>query len=243
LGALPALVCTMTLGWFAAPAIAGSATSAGGDTLTWNVRLSSRLPHHGVGLSELRGSYTNNQGLKPRAPLITFFRFPRGFKINDRYFPRCSLTAARCPAATQIGEGRFVVDGRPSFPIVSAVFREFLGERNGNGDPMEFDEITIGTALIKEKLPFTVKRDGPFGLMETLDFGKQFGYPPPGVATHFTVAEPDRSTIARIHGRRTRVHLYETPSTCTGSWSYAIEDAYPDGPPLRAVAKVPCRQH
>jgi hypothetical protein len=230
------------LAW-APNATAGHSTAPNGDTLRWDVRLTTTEPHHGVGLADLSGSYTSRDGSRPRSPIISRFRFPRGFMINDRYFPSCPLTPARCPASTEMGAGQFMVDGRPAFPIIPAKFREFLGARDSQGHPTEVDEITVGTATFQQILPFTYDPVGPFGIVETLDVLKRFGSQPHGVAIGFRVREPDKSTIARIHGRRVRIHLYETPPTCDdGSWEFAAEHVFPDGQTLRATDKVPCRR-
>lgn len=200
---------------------------------------------HGVGINF--DSFTGNRinGNIPSNSNSIVVRFNKGFKSNGPLFPACQINLKGytvCPKSTQIGtgSGEVAIFGQSKPTFVSAELVVY------NGKPYKGTPTLIFIGLLNGKpaaeLDFTYKQQptGPYGLAFTEIVFPSSG-PPTMELTKFSVTIPDRTTTAKVHGKRVTVHMIVAPTTCNGSWQFSQTNGFSDGsPPLTATDSVPC---
>lgn len=246
------LVATIAVLAGAACALAGqAATDPQGDFIDLSVAASPPIagtPKAPRGVEVSFDSFTGNRinGNAPTVSTSIVVRFNKGFKDNAVLFPSCKINPAgltKCPKATQIGTGT----AEASLPGTSGAPPSFVPATlvAYNGKPLSGKTPTlIFIASINgqpaSELDFTVKQQpsGPYGLAFS---SIQFPNLPPSrfAISKFSVTVPDQTVTRKVRGKRVKVHLFEAPTSCHGSWKFAQTNTSNNGA-LTATDTQPC---
>jgi hypothetical protein len=220
----------MVLNVAASPPVAGTAKKPRGVRVSFDSFTGNRI----------------NGNLPSRNTSITV-RFHKGFKWNGKLFPACKINptaVTRCPRATRIGggAGEAQVPGSNGAPptFVSAKLKAYNGRPfRGKAPTLIFIATLNGTS--STEFDFTVKQQprGPYGLAFR-DISFPGAAPAPFSISKFSVSIPDKSRMRKAHGKSTRVHLVEAPTTCHGSWKFAQTNTFSNAAPLTATDSQPC---
>jgi hypothetical protein len=256
MGKLLCLAATVAFLAGAGIALAGqAATNSSGDFVDLNVAVTP--PVAGTvktpqGVAIAFDSFAGNRisGNTQTNNTSIVVRFNQGFKTNGLLFPSCTINPtglSKCPKSTQIGTGAAEAafagtnGGPPTFVPAKLIAY--------NGKPFKSKAPTIiFTALLNGKptteLDFTATQQphGPYGLAFTqIQFPSAGG---PGFEiTKFSVKIPDQTVTRKVHGKPVKVHLFEAPTTCNGSWLFAQTNTFSDAPTLTATDSQPCTTH
>jgi hypothetical protein len=247
------LIAAVTVLGGAGAALAGqAATNPNGEYIDLNVAVSPPLTGtakapRGVGVSF--DSFTGNRinGNIPSTNNSITVRFNKGFKENGALFPACKINPtalSTCPKSTKIGSGTAEAElsgsagGAPTF--ISAKLAAYNGKPFGGKAPTMIFIATLNGKPASE-LDFTVaqKPTGPYGLAFSMIQFPSAG-PAPFAITKFSVQIPDRTVTRKVHGKPTKVHLLEAPTTCHGSWKFAQTNTFTNAPTLTATDSQPC---
>jgi hypothetical protein len=159
---------------------------------------------------------------KPPALTNTTLKFPKGAKVNAKYFKRCSPSrlAARgvrgCPSASIIGRGKAQGNARPIVNnLINAQITMF------NGQPKNGNPTIIIYAVPDLSGPITIvgelkRGGGNYGYVLDVDVPPIPTLPgQPNAAVSFF----DATTIDRTVRRRGRtIHYIEGPVVCNGTY-------------------------
>jgi hypothetical protein len=236
-------------------ALAGqAATNSNGDFIDLNVAVTppvagtAKAPQ---GVSVSFDSFAGNRisAVAESTSTSVVVRFNKGFKFNSALFPACKINPSptglsKCRKSTQIGTGT----GEAELPGANGAPPTFIPAKliGYNGKPFKTKAPTvIFQALLNGKptaeLDFTAAQQsrGPYGLTFTeIHFpsagGPSFGTP------KFSIHFPDRTVTRKLHGKRVKVHLFEAPTRCNGSWVFSQTNAFTTQPPLTATDSQPC---
>ena len=164
----------------------------------------------------------DDTGIKPIPLTKTTLRFPKGAKINAKYFKKCSRTTLEtkgpsgCPAASKIGSGSALGDARPIISDVKTKITMFNGQpANGNSTILIYAVPDISSPLtIQAELKR--QRSGPYGYVLEADVPTIPTLPnqPNASVTFFDATTLDR-TVKR-KGRK--IHYIEGPIVCDGTY-------------------------
>ncbi len=166
----------------------------------------------------------------------------KGFKYNGTQFPACaSVNAAPvCTSKAQIGSGTAEAQlagsngAPPSFATVPV--RAYNGNLVGGKPSIVVNAISAGKVLASLQL-VAGPGHGPYGLeFKTATTTT----PSPLEIAGLDVTLPARTLTRKHKGKTVKVALLQAPTTCTGSWAFALTDTYPSGPPLTATDTQPC---
>jgi hypothetical protein len=164
----------------------------------------------------------DDTGVKPIPLTKTTLRFPKGAKVNAKYFKKCSRTTleskgpAGCPAASKVGAGTALGDARPIIGDVKTKITMFNGQpANGNPTILIYavpdisSPLTIQAQLIRQ-------RSGPYGYVLEADVPTIPTLPnqPNASVTFFDATTLDK-TVKR-KGRK--IHYIEGPIVCDGTY-------------------------
>jgi hypothetical protein len=176
----------------------------------------------------------DDTGVKPVPLTKTTLRFPKGAKVNAKYFKKCSRSALEtrgpsgCPSASKIGSGSAIGDAKPIIADVKTKITMFNGQpSNGNPTILIYAVPDISSPLtIQAELKR--QRSGNYGYVLEANVPTIPTLPgqPNASVTFFDATTLDR-TIRR-KGRR--VHYIEGPIVCDGT--YLLLDgvfSYEDG--------------
>jgi hypothetical protein len=176
----------------------------------------------------------DDTGVKPVPLTKTTLRFPKGAKVNAKYFKKCSRSALEtkgpsgCPSASKIGSGSAIGDAKPIIADVKTKITMFNGQpSNGNPTILIYAVPDISSPLtIQAELKR--QRSGNYGYVLEANVPTIPTLPgqPNASVTFFDATTLDR-TIRR-KGRK--VHYIEGPIVCDGT--YLLLDglfSYEDG--------------
>lgn len=164
----------------------------------------------------------DDTGAKPPPLKNTTLRFPKGAKLNARYFKKCSPTTlatkgpSACPSGSVIGKGTSMADARPILPSVNAKITMF------NGTPVKGNPTIIIYAVPDISSPLTIQgvltsqRSGPYGYVLSVDIPPIPTLPgqPDASVTFF-----DATTLDKTVKRKGRtIHYIEGPVLCNGTY-------------------------
>lgn len=253
MGKYVGLAVTVVMLACAGIALAGqAATNSNGDFIDLNVAVTppvagtAKAPH-GVGISF--DSFTGNRisaGAESSSTSIVV-RFNKGFKINSALFPACRINPtglSKCLKSTQIGTGT----AEAELPGANGAPPTFIPAKliGYNGKPFKTKAPTVIFQALLNGLPtaeldFTAAQQpqGPYGLTFTQIQFPSAGGPSFGISK-FSIHFPDRTVTRKLHGKRVKVHLFEAPTRCTGSWVFSQTDTFTTQPPLTATDSQPC---
>jgi hypothetical protein len=164
----------------------------------------------------------DDTGVKPIPLTKTTLRFPKGAKINAKFFRKCSRTALEtkgpsgCPAASKIGSGTAIGDAQPIIAEVKTRITMF------NGQPLNGNPTILIYAVPDISSPLTIlaqlkrQRSGPYGYVLEADVPTIPTLPgqPNASVTFFDATTLDRTV--RRKGRK--VHYIEGPVVCDGTY-------------------------
>lgn len=170
------------------------------------------------------------------------FRLARGMTVNHRDFPMCMyrslvrLGPPACPHHSEIGTGLIITDFRP---VVSTFFPVLCTAFNGRGPHGE------PAMLVWCKSSFGASGTMWFDILPPVEgSGPRFrddAGPTPfqGIAegnTGVHITFPD--SVVVVHGRR--VHYFEAPTSCHGSWLFEQVNTRYNGTRQVASSRQPC---
>jgi hypothetical protein len=164
----------------------------------------------------------DDSGVKPIPLTKTTLRFPKGSKVNAKYFKKCSRATLEtkgpsgCPAASKVGTGTALGDARPIISDVKTKITMY------NGQPVNGNPTILIYAVPDISSPLTIQaelkrqRSGPYGLVLEADVPTIPTLPgqPNASVTFFDATTLDR-TIKR-KGRK--IHYIEGPIVCDGTY-------------------------
>ena len=164
----------------------------------------------------------DDAGVKPIPLTKTTLRFPKGAKVNAKFFKKCSRSALEakgpsgCPAASKIGAGSAIGDARPIIADVKTKITMFNGQpANGNPTILIYAVPDISSPLtIQAELKR--QRSGPYGYVLEADVPTIPTLPgqPNASVTFF-----DATTLDKTVKRKGRtVHYIEGPIVCNGTY-------------------------
>ncbi len=231
-----------------------AATNPNGEFTDLNVSVSPPIASgtnspRGVGVSF--DSFTGNRinANTPGNSTSIVVRFNKGFKFNGTLFPSCKINPnpaglTTCPSSARIGGGTAEAEfpgangAPPSF--VSTKLVAYNGKPfSGKAPTLIFIALLNGTPAAELDFTATQQPTGPYGLAFTQI---QFPNSPPAAfdISKFSVQVPDRNVTRTVHGKKSKVHLIEAPTTCHGSWKFAQTNTFDNAPPLTATDSQPC---
>jgi hypothetical protein len=164
----------------------------------------------------------DDTGVKPIPLTKTTLRFPKGAKVNARFFKKCSRSAlesrgpAGCPSASRIGSGTAIGDARPIIADVKTKITMFNGQpSNGNPTILIYAVPDISSPLTIQAV-LKRQRSGNYGYVLEADVPTIPTLPgqPNASVTFFDATTLDK-TIRR-KGRK--VHYIEGPIVCDGTY-------------------------
>lgn len=164
----------------------------------------------------------DDTGVKPIPLTNTTLRFPKGAKVNAKYFKKCSRSALEtkgpsgCPSASKIGSGTALGDARPIISDVKARITMY------NGQPQSGNPTILIYAVPEISSPLTIQaelkrqRSGPYGYVLDVDVPTIPTLPnqPNASVTFFDATTLDRTV--RRRGRK--IHYIEGPIVCNGTF-------------------------
>jgi hypothetical protein len=164
----------------------------------------------------------DDTGVKPIPLTKTTLRFPKGAKVNAKYFKKCSRSALEskgpsgCPSASKIGSGSAIGDARPIISDVKTKITMF------NGQPVGGNPTILIYAVPDISSPLTIQavlrrqRGGNYGYVLEADVPTIPTLPnqPNASVTFFDATTLDRTV--RRKGRR--IHYIEGPIVCDGTY-------------------------
>lgn len=230
------------------------ATNQNGEFIDLNVAVSPPIASstngpRGVGVSfdSFAGNRINANTPGNNTSIVV--RFNKGFKFNGTLFPSCKINPTpgaltTCPPSARIGTGtaEAEIPGANGAPptFVPAKLVAYNGKPfSGKAPTLIFIALLNGTPAAE--LDFTAKQQpsGPYGLAF---IQIQFPNSPPSAfgISKFSVQVPDRSVTRRVQGKKAKVHLFEAPTKCHGSWKFAQTNTFDNAPPLTATDSQPC---
>lgn len=253
MGKCVGLAVTIAMLACAGIALAGqAATNSNGDFIDLNVAVTPPVAGtpkapQGVGVSF--DSFTGNRISAGAESVNTSIvvRFNKGFKINGALFPACKINptgVSKCPKSTQIGTGV----AEAELPGANGAPPTFIPAKliAYNGKPFKTRAPTIiFSALLNGKpsaeLDFTAAQQpqGRYGLAFTQIQFPSAGGPSFGISK-FSINVPDRTVTRKLHGKLVKVHLFEAPTTCNGSWVFSETNTFSTQSPLTATDSQPC---
>jgi hypothetical protein len=164
----------------------------------------------------------DDTGVKPIPLTKTTLRFPKGAKVNAKYFKKCSRTTLEtkgpsgCPAGSKVGAGTALGDARPIIGDVKTKITMFNGQpANGNPTILIYAVPDISSPLaIQAELKR--QRSGPYGYVLEADVPTIPTLPnqPNASVTFFDATTLDKTV--RRKGRK--IHYIEGPIVCDGTY-------------------------
>lgn len=203
----------------------GTAQAAPVESLDFTIKLSHVDRKKGSAALTLRTAFkiTDTSGGRPPALTNTTLRFPKGARVNARYFKRCtaekltSKGASACPSGSVIGKGKAQGDARPivNDPI-DAKITMF------NGKPQHGNPTIIIYAVPEISSPIVIvgelkqDRSSNYGYVLSVDVPPIPTLPgQPNASVSFFDATTLDKTVRR--GGRT-IHYIEGPVICNGTF-------------------------
>jgi len=164
----------------------------------------------------------DDTGVKPIPLTKTTLRFPKGSKVNAKYFKKCSRSKLEtkgpsgCPAASKIGTGTALGDARPIIADVKTKITMF------NGQPANGNPTILIYAVPDISSPLTIQaelkrpRSGPYGLILEANVPTIPTLPnqPNASVTFFDATTLDRTVKRKGH----KIHYIEGPIVCDGTY-------------------------
>jgi hypothetical protein len=234
-------------------ALAGqAATNASGEYIDLNVSVSPPLTGtasapRGVGVSF--DSFTGNRinGNIPGLDNAITVRFNKGFKANNLMFPSCKISPTaltKCASATQVGTGSAEAElpgsGSAAPTFIPAKLIAYNGKPlSGKAPTMIFIASINGKPSAELDFTVTQQPTGPYGLA-FVEIHLPSATPSSFSLAKFSVQIPDRTVTVKRHGKTTKVHLIEAPTTCQGAWKFAQINTFKAAPPLIATDSQTC---
>jgi hypothetical protein len=207
-----------------AAAVAVPADAAVVQSVDFRAKYSRADRHKSRGGLTLRTTLriSDTSGGKPPVLENTTLRFPKGARVNARYFKKCSTSAlaqkgpSGCPRASKIGTGKAQGDARPIVPDpIDAKVTLF------NGQPVGGNPTILIYAVPEISSPITIqgqlrRQSGRYGYVLDVDV------PPiptlPG-QPNASVSFFDATTLDRTVRRKGRkIHYIEGPVLCNGTF-------------------------
>jgi hypothetical protein len=164
----------------------------------------------------------DDTGVKPVPLTKTTLRFPKGAKVNARYFKKCSRSAleargpAGCPAASKIGSGSAIGDARPIIADVQTKITLYNGQPSGGNPTILIYAVPDISSPLTIQAVLKRQRGGQYGYVLEADVPTIPTLPgqPNASVTFFDATTLDR-TIRR-KGRK--IHYIEGPIICDGTY-------------------------
>jgi hypothetical protein len=169
-----------------------------------------------------RFTVTDDTGVKPVPLTKTTLRFPKGAKVNAKYFKKCSRSAleskgpAGCPSASKIGSGSAIGDAKPIIADVKTKITMF------NGRPVNGNPTILIYAVPDISSPLTIQaelkrqRSGNYGYVLEADVPTIPTLPgQPNASVVFFDATTLDKTVKR---KRRKLHYIEGPIVCNGTY-------------------------
>jgi hypothetical protein len=202
---------------------------------------------------EITATHRTATGAKPIPERRALLHFPKGYKLNYRFFKKCDKTKlelrgpSACPRGSKVGTGSAMADARPVVADpVSATITAFIGKRKNTY--LIYAVPQLGPPVILEgtyrNLP-----SGPYGYSLDVSIPLITVLPgqPPATIVFFRIRTGAKTTIkqkTKVGGkkvtRKTTISLFENPRSCKGSWRFAIDFTYDNGEQLTPTDSVPC---
>jgi hypothetical protein len=212
------------------------ARAAVSETVDFTIKVSKSDKKKRFGGLTVRTKFTvtDDTGVKPVPLTKTTLRFPKGAKVNAKYFKKCSRSAletkgpAGCPSASKIGSGSAIGDAKPIIADVKTKITMFNGQpANGNPTILIYAVPDISSPLtIQAELKR--QRGGNYGYV--LEAAVPTIPTLPG-QPNASVVFFDATTLDKTVKRKGRkIHYIEGPIVCDGT--YLLLDgtfAYEDG--------------
>jgi hypothetical protein len=176
-------------------------------------------------------------------------RFNKGFKDNAALFRACKINTkafSTCGKSTKIGAGTAEVvtaganGAAPTF--IPATLTAYNGKPLTGKAPTVIFIGSVGGKAAAE-LDFTLKQQpsGPYGLaFSQIIFPSAPSSGPALGISKFNLAIPDQTVTVKKHGKKVKVHLFEAPTSCHGSWKFQFAETFSNEGPLSATTTQPC---
>jgi hypothetical protein len=182
------------------------------------------------GLS-LRTTFTITDPSAP-APLQlrnTTLRFPKGAKVNGRFFPKCKFTAIvekgpkACPKGSKLGQGRARGAAPPIVDSVAATVQLFNGVPVGNDSTLIIYSLPdLGPVLTMEGV-LKSSRSSNYGYVLSVDIPPIKTLPSaPDASVTFFDATVKGLSVKR--GKR-RINYIDSPVLCNGTY-FLLDGAF-----------------
>lgn len=164
----------------------------------------------------------DDTGVKPIPLTKTTLRFPKGAKVNAKYFKKCSRSALEakgpsgCPRTSKIGTGTALGDARPIISDVKTKITMFNGQLAGGNPTILIYAVPEISSPLTIQAELKRQRSGPYGyvLEAVVPTIPTLPNQPNASVTFFDATTLDR-TIRR-KGRR--IHYIEGPIVCNGTY-------------------------
>lgn len=205
----------------AIPAPAAAVTT---ERVEFTAKYSKRDRNKRRGGISLRTRFTITDPSAP-APLQltrTVLRFPKGAKVNGRFFPRCKIAALRargpraCPRGSRIGSGTARGAAPPIVDSVNAKVTLYNGAGGGRNPSVIIYSVPDLGPIITIEGVIRPGRGTPYGYI--LDVAvppiKTLPSAPDASVTFFDVRT--RALTTRRRGRR--IHYIDSPVLCDGTF-------------------------
>lgn len=203
------------------PAPGAAATS---EQVEFSAKYSKRDRNKARGGISLRTRFTITDPAAP-APLQltkTVLRFPKGARVNGRFFPRCNANALRargpkaCPRGSQLGSGTARGAAPPIVDNVNAKITLYNGSAGGSRSSVIIYSVPdLGPIMTMEGVVQPGGRS-PYGYVLSVDVPpiKTLPSAPDASVTFFDATTRDLTT--RRRGRT--IHYIDGPVLCDGTF-------------------------
>jgi len=200
-------------------------TAATTEQVEFTAKYSKRDRNKTRGGISLRTRFTITDPAAP-APLQltkTVLRFPKGARVNGRFFPRCNANALRargpkaCPRGSKIGSGRARGAAPPIVDSVNAKITLYNGSAGGRKSSVIIYSVPdLGPIMTMEGVIQPGGRRSPYGYVLSVDVPpiKTLPSAPDASVTFFDATT--RNLTKRRRGRR--INYIDGPVLCDGTF-------------------------
>jgi hypothetical protein len=205
-------------------ALTAPAAAVTTERVDFTAKYSKRDRHKERGGISLRTRFTITDPAAP-APLQlshTTLRFPKGAKINGRYFPKCKAAALRargpraCPRGSRLGSGTARGAAPPIVDNVNAKVTLYNGSAGGrNSSVIIYSVPDLGPIITMEGV-LKPGRGTPYGYVLDVEVPpiKTLPSAPDASVTFFDATTRD----LRVRRRGRTIHYIDSPVLCDGTF-------------------------
>ena len=225
------ILLTLAGALVAASTIAPQAPAVTTQEIAFHGKFAKRDRNKVRGGLSLRTTFTITDPAAP-APLQlerTLLRFPKGARVNGRFFPKCTVAILQrrgprgCPRGSRLGGGRARGAAPPIVDSVAAKVTLFNGPAvGGNSSLIIYSLPDLGPVLIQSGV-LRPDRRGRYGYVLSVDIPpiKTLPSAPDASVTFFDATVNNRSV--RRRGRR--INYIDSPVLCNGTF-FLLDGAF-----------------